>query len=164
MATAYIALGSNVGDTSFHLHEALRLLSTLGTVTAQSSFYETKPKYLENQANFLNAVCALETTLSPQVLLQRLKKSERALGRTPAVRNGARVIDMDILTYDDREVTEAELTIPHARMHERAFVLVPLSEIAPELRLPRYGVTVHALMQKLDDRDAIVAIHDSTEK
>lgn len=136
MAKAYLGLGGNVGDTKKYFARALEKLKNLGTIEAVSSFYKTEPVGIINQPRFLNAALVLETSLSPQELIVAIKNIEKELGRTPSVRNGPREIDIDILLYDDIVTQTDTLTIPHPRMHERAFVLVPLSEIAPETTHP----------------------------
>jgi len=135
---AAIALGSNLGDRPANLFAALRALATLGTVTAISTFHDTAPVGYLDQPNFLNAAVILQTSLSPIDLLHALLEIERKLGRdrstTPP--KGPRSIDLDLLVYDALILTTPELTLPHPALHERAFVLDPLSEIAPTLIHP----------------------------
>ncbi len=134
----YIALGSNLGNRMNYLCRALQHLSALGIVTQRSPVYETPPVGYENQGPFLNAVVVLETELPPDTLLRELKTIEQKLGRRPVIRNGPRVIDLDILLYGNERRTD-EPTLPHPRMHERAFVLRPLLDIASDLTLPGIG-------------------------
>jgi|YNPBryBLVA2012_1023415.scaffolds.fasta_scaffold44624_2 2-amino-4-hydroxy-6-hydroxymethyldihydropteridine diphosphokinase len=136
--TAFIALGSNIGDRATNLRAALRLLEgdDYTQVVAASSIYISKPVGVKEQPDFLNAVAKLATTRSPDELLDLCLEIERRLGRVRTIRWGPRVIDLDILVYDDLSVTKDELVIPHPEMMNRAFVLVPLAEIAPDLVLP----------------------------
>jgi 2-amino-4-hydroxy-6-hydroxymethyldihydropteridine diphosphokinase len=134
MATtrAYLGLGSNLGDRAGRLEDAIRRLGELGTVVERSTIVESAPWGYAEQPAFLNMALALDTALEPRALLDGVKRIERAMGRTPTFRNGPRVIDIDILLYGDARVQEPDLVIPHPRMHERAFVLQPLAEIAPD--------------------------------
>ena len=148
MAVAYLGLGSNLGDRLANLQRALALLSRLGRVEAVSSLYETAPVGgPPGQAPYYNAVCRLVTELPPRELLRALKEIERELGRRPGPRWGPRPVDLDILLYDDRVVREAGLEVPHPRLGERAFVLVPLAELAPGVRHPVTGETVEGMLE-----------------
>ena len=130
MSQAYIGIGSNVGEPRENVERAIEELSRIGKVRARSSLYRTAPWGNTDQPSFINAVVDLETDLAPHALLESLKGLESEFGRNPrAPLWGPRVIDLDILTYDDLEVQEPHLTIPHARLRDRAFVLVPLSEL-----------------------------------
>ena len=129
MALARIGVGSNVGDAAANVHTAIDRLATLGVVTARSSLYRTKAWGVTEQPDFYNAAALLETLLVPHDLLRALKKLEGELGRVETFRWGPRVIDFDILAYDDLVLDDADLTIPHARLRERAFALAPLAEI-----------------------------------
>jgi 2-amino-4-hydroxy-6-hydroxymethyldihydropteridine diphosphokinase len=134
---AYLALGSNLGDRLEHLGEALRLLDgTDGVDVVRSSrIYESDPVGPPQPA-YLNAVIEVETTRSPRELLEACRAVEDALGRVRAERWGPRTIDVDVLTFDERTVDEPDLQIPHPRMHERGFVLVPLRELDDDPMLP----------------------------
>ena len=139
MPTAYLSLGSNLGDRAAHLRSAIQALRAPGLrVVALSPLYETEHVGDTSQPrpDYLNCVVRLECELEPRALLHYTRSVERALGRTPAVRWAPRPIDIDLLLVGDAVVSDAELELPHPRMHERAFVLVPLSELAPALRLP----------------------------
>jgi len=129
-ARAAIALGANVGDPVRTLERAIAALANAaGTIIARSSFYRTPAWGIEEQPDFVNAAVIVETTLAPVALLAAIKRIESDLGRVPTYRWGPRAIDLDILTYDDIELSTEKLTIPHPRMRERAFVLIPLAEI-----------------------------------
>ncbi len=134
MALARIGIGSNVGDTTANVGRALDALDRLGTVTATSSLYRTAPWGVVAQATFVNAAAHLETDLEPLALLAGLKSLEAELGRVRTTRWGPRVIDLDILAYDDVVLDEPSLVIPHPRLFERAFALAPLAEIEPAYR------------------------------
>jgi len=134
---ARIGLGSNLGDAVQNVELALAALAGLGRVVARSALYRTKPWGLADQPDFVNAAALLETSLEPRALLGSLQALERDLGRVPAVRWGPRTIDLDILAYDELTLAEPDLAIPHPRLFERAFALVPLAEIDPAFRPAR---------------------------
>src|SRR2546425_1293780 len=120
----YLALGSNQGDRRGHLAATLQRLRQYVEIETVSSLYETEPVGYLDQPRFLNIVCAGKTSLSPEDLLKHIKEIEVAIGRQPTFRNGPRTIDIDIILFDDVHATNEQLTIPHPRMAERAFVLV----------------------------------------
>lgn len=131
---AYLALGANIGDKEKTMRQAVQLLQRDGCeLTAASSLYITKPIGCTDQPDFLNAVITIETDLSPYELLALCNSVERILGRQRTIRWGPRVIDIDILLYEHVEISEPTLTLPHPAMLQRAFVLVPLAEIAPDV-------------------------------
>lgn len=147
MTTAYIGLGSNVGDRVAHLRAALEALAARGvTVTKVSSLYETDPVG-PPQPDYLNAAAELSTDLSPADLVRTLKAAEADVGREQRERWGPREIDLDLLLYGDEMIDEEGLTVPHPELTHRAFVLVPLIEIAPFLDLPS-GEPVTAFCEK----------------
>lgn len=128
---AAIGIGSNMGDAPANVMAAIDALSKIGTVQARSRLYRTQPWGKTDQPDFINAAAILETVLPPRDLLKALKHIEIELGRTPGERWGPRAIDLDILFYGDIEINEPGLQIPHPRLQERAFVLIPLAEIDP---------------------------------
>ena len=133
MTRAYVGIGSNLGDALQNVRRAIDRLRTLGEVLAVSSLYRTAPWGKTDQPAFVNAAVALDTTRSARELLRALKTLEREFGREQLHEHwGPRVIDFDILTYGDETIDEDDLVIPHPRLRERAFVLVPLAEIAPQ--------------------------------
>ncbi len=136
MATAYLGLGSNLGDRQAHLRAALEALGGLdGTrVTDTSGLYCSKPWGKLDQPDFTNMVASIETSLEPEDLLRECKRIERIVGRTAGERWGPRVLDIDILLYDDLTLDSPTLTIPHPRIWQRRFVLTPLADLLPQLR------------------------------
>lgn len=155
MATAYIGLGANLGDRMTTLRMAIQRLETLGRIAAVSSLYETEPVGYLEQPSFLNAVVALDTALAPANLMGRLLGIERDLGRARSFPNAPRTLDLDLLMVDDVILDTPELTLPHPRLHERVFVLVPLAEIAPEFVHPRIGKSVQELSHTLPDQGGV---------
>jgi 2-amino-4-hydroxy-6-hydroxymethyldihydropteridine diphosphokinase len=151
LITAYVALGSNLDDPSAQVRRALEALVALPETrfVRRSSFYRNPPAGYLDQPEFVNAVASIETRLAPRDLLEQLLAIERAHGRVRDFPNAPRTLDLDILLYGERTVREPGLTIPHPRMLERAFVLVPLSEIAPDAMVPG-GERIADLAAKLD--------------
>lgn len=147
MTKVYLGLGSNLGDERASLEQALTLLSEKVTITQRSSFYESEPVDYTDQPWFLNLVVEGETELDPLELLQFTQGIEQSMKRVKTIRFGPRTIDVDILIYDSLAMTTETLTIPHPRMKERAFVMVPLAEIAPDLRIGR--LTVRDILRDL---------------
>lgn len=148
----YLSLGSNVGDRMAELRRAMQLFCGEGMAMRRtSSVYETEPVGYTEQGWFLNCVAEISTTLEPVALLHRLQRIENQLGRERTVPKGPRTIDIDMLLYGDVVMQTEELTLPHPRMLERRFVLEPLREIVPALRLPGSGITVAEAYQQLRD-------------
>ena len=147
MSRAYIGIGSNLGDPRANVLAAIAALTAAGRVLAASSLYRTTPWGVANQPDYVNAAVLLETDLAPRALLDALKILEVRLGRVGAERWAARVIDLDILTYDDRDVAEDGLTIPHRHLRERAFAVVPLAEIDSSFEPLRAALDARALAQ-----------------
>lgn len=157
MTRTYLGFGSNLGDRRKRILTAMELLDrTEGvSVVSRSSLYETDPVGVTDQPPFLNAAAGVETTRSPRELLGLIREIEKTIGRTPTFRWGPREIDIDILLSDDCVINEEGLTVPHPRMHERAFVLIPLAEIAPEAVHPVLGKTVDELLSALGTSDGV---------
>jgi 2-amino-4-hydroxy-6-hydroxymethyldihydropteridine diphosphokinase len=154
--TAYIGFGSNVGDRVDFCDRAVTLLSLLphSLLAGVSLLYETEPvkdKVDPGGEWFLNGVVQLETDLTPRSLLEMLQEIERSLGRDDEHRSGPRTIDLDILFYGDRVINEPGLTVPHPRLHQRRFVLMPLSELAPLLAHPVRQRSVNQMLAETSD-------------
>ncbi len=141
MTPAYVALGANLGDAQATVRAAFDALETLSEtrVLRRSSLYRTAPVGLADQPDFINAVAAIETALAPDALLSALLAIENRFGRVRRDRNGPRTLDLDLLLYGEQCIDSPQLTLPHPRLHLRAFVLCPLAEIAPDLPLPGRG-------------------------
>lgn len=141
LTTAYIGLGSNLGDKEANIRKALELLDEAPGVQVKkvASFYKTAPLYVTKQDWFLNTVAEIETSLDAHKLLAFLKETEKNLDRTPTIRWGPRTIDLDLLLFGSEKVQSPDLIVPHPRMTERAFVMVPLAEIASQLCVPGRG-------------------------
>ena len=156
MATAYLGLGTNIGNKKENLTRAIEALSlALGPCTALSSFIETAPWGFESESPFLNCAVAFETELTPLKLLDTTERIERELGRTTKSCEGIyhdRVIDIDILLFGNETIGTPRLTIPHPLMHKRDFVLEPLSEIAPNQILPGTGKSIGELTNELKSK------------
>jgi 2-amino-4-hydroxy-6-hydroxymethyldihydropteridine diphosphokinase len=150
MSVAYIGIGSNLGDREFNCKQAIGLLRQKGTtVSKESSLYETKPWGVRDQPLFLNMAIEIETDLKPFELLRTLKDIEKEMGREETFLWGPRIIDLDILLYDNNIVDEQGLRIPHPHMQDREFVLRPLREIAGDVTHPLLLLSIEELLQKL---------------
>ena len=148
MVQAYLGLGSNIGDRKQLLLTAIDLIGNIKgiKVTKQSSIYETAPIGYTDQPNFLNLCLEIETELSPQQLLKHCLDIEQQLHRVREIRWGPRTLDIDILLYSDNIIETDNLSIPHPRMQERAFVLIPLNDIASDKKDPRLNQKIHDLV------------------
>lgn len=154
---AYLGLGSNLGDRELHISHALAYLSEKVKIERVSSLYDTSPVGYTEQPRFLNAVCRVSTVLSPQELLAVSKAIEKKLGRQVSpFPNAPRIIDIDILLYANQSLQTPLLTIPHPRMLERAFVLVPLAEIAGDVIIPGNNKTVFRLAASVAGKEGVI--------
>ena len=151
MPTAILGLGSNLGNPKENLDKAIEALSQLGTVTETAPYILSKPEGYDAQPDFVNTVVILSTAYSAVDLLHKLKELETQLGRVPTFRNGPRVIDIDILFYEDQIIfdTDALLFVPHPRLHEREFVLKPLSYLRPDFVHPSLQKPIIKLYREL---------------
>ncbi|HEY8229396.1 MAG TPA: 2-amino-4-hydroxy-6-hydroxymethyldihydropteridine diphosphokinase [Rhodanobacteraceae bacterium] len=149
--TACVALGSNLDDPRVQVERGFAVLAALPNtvVRARSRLYRTPPWGLVDQPDFINAAARLETTLAPRELLDALLAVETRAGRVRGARNGPRILDLDLLLYGDHAINERDLVVPHPRLHERAFVLLPLADIAPDLEVPGQG-RVAELLERVD--------------
>jgi 2-amino-4-hydroxy-6-hydroxymethyldihydropteridine diphosphokinase len=156
MAIVYLALGSNVGEREHNLREAVRLLGQSDVhITKSSSIYETEPVDYLNQPWFLNAVLEARTELSAEQLLMTLRRIESQMGSKKPFAKGPRLIDLDILLYDHATIDTPDLQVPHPRMLQRNFVLVPLAEIAPTLRHPSWPANATELLSRSPDSSLV---------
>lgn len=153
----HLALGSNLGDRPDNLACALALLSRFIDKIETSSIYETPPWGVLDQPHFLNQIVRGSTSLAPMRLLAKLKEIEQEMGRQKTIRFGPRVIDLDILLYGERVIHYRRLQVPHPRMLERAFVLVPLAELSPGLVIPGSGQPVEKVLSTLDQAGIVRA-------
>lgn len=156
---AYVALGANLDDPVYQIETAMTELAALpGTHRLdRSGLYASAPSGYADQPDYVNAVARIETALTPRELLERLLEIERLHGRERTFRNSPRTLDLDILLFDDLRLDEPGLHVPHPRMHERAFVLLPLAEIAPDAVLPGRGPVVDALAGVVRDSVRLLA-------
>jgi 2-amino-4-hydroxy-6-hydroxymethyldihydropteridine diphosphokinase len=154
MTRVFIGLGGNIGDPVAQVLRAAQEIAALPHASreAMSALYRTAPVGHLEQPPFINAVLAVQTEMSPRELMRLLRQIETRAGRVRGIPNGPRTLDLDILMYGDLVLSEPDLVIPHPRMHDRAFVLLPLAEIAPALLIPERGY-VRSLIQVLADKD-----------
>ncbi len=155
LATAYLCLGSNMGEREENLCQALTLLSQEVNLEEVSSIYETEPVGYREQSSFLNLVCRITTRLRPEELLHLAKEIEAKMGRVPSFPNAPRPIDIDILFYDNKIIKTDNLVIPHPRLKERAFVLIPLAEIAPDLVHPKLEKSIAELAKNVKGQNGV---------
>ena len=150
MTDVFIGIGTNIGGRYGNIAKAIELISKIAIIDRISSIYETEPEGYKDQPYFLNSVIKIKTNLEPEALLACLQNIEKEMGRKPSFKDAPRVIDLDILIYGDVVLNKPDLQIPHPRLHERSFVLVPLVEIAPELEHPILHNNIIQLIQNLD--------------
>lgn len=155
----YLGLGSNLGDRDANLRAALRSLAVVVHLDAISSVYDSAPQLVEDQPRFHNLACTGVTGLEPLDLLRETQRIERALGRTPGPRYGPRIVDIDLLFYDRLVVQMPGLSLPHPRIAERVFVLMPLAEIAPRLIHPALGRSIAELADARAAERASADVH-----
>lgn len=153
--TVYIGLGSNLGDRVAHLREAVQRLGAIATIEKASRLYVAAPLGYVRDDAFINAVVSGTTTLKPLELLEMMQAIEQGMGRRPGVQFGPRPIDLDLLFYDAVQIETRKLTVPHPRIHQRAFVLKPLAEIAPNLMHPVLYYTISQLLQDAEDAEQV---------
>jgi hypothetical protein len=166
MSLVVIALGTNVGDRLHNMQRAVDMLKTVVRLKKSSRVYETAPMYLEDQPAFLNAAVLAETDLDPRALLRRLKAIEEEVGRKSRERNGPREIDLDLvlfgaLQYRYSEKGLAVLQVPHAKTHERRFVLAPVADLLPGTSIPGFGNIEMLLMATNDQAESVVTLEDA---
>ena len=154
----YLSLGSNQGARWANLKEALWLLGERLDIIDMSSVYDTEPLGVDAQSRFLNLVCRVGADIEPRELLSLIKDIEARMGRDLSLRNAPRVIDIDIILYGDLVLDTPDLTIPHERMAERAFVLVPLAEIAPRVVHPVTGEWVEDMLAKVEGKEGVIRV------
>jgi 2-amino-4-hydroxy-6-hydroxymethyldihydropteridine diphosphokinase len=152
METAHLLLGTNLGDRAHNLAYARRLLNEIGSITAASPVYVTAAWGITDQPEFYNQAIALSTRLDPEMLLNALCSIEIQAGRKDSIKWGPRILDIDILFFGNIIIESERLTIPHPRIHERRFALVPLNFISPNLIDPKSGKTVEKLLEDCDDK------------
>ena len=146
----YLSLGSNLGDREGNLSAVFSALPPEVIVTGSSSIYQTVPWGFRDQPDFLNQILQAETALSPQALLRYVKGIEKQIGREPSFLYGPRLVDIDILLYGNQIISEDNLTIPHKNIPERAFILVPLAELSPELIFPESSIPIQEILNSID--------------
>jgi 2-amino-4-hydroxy-6-hydroxymethyldihydropteridine diphosphokinase len=163
LTRTYLSLGSNVGDRSANLHQAISRLGEFGELVGVSSFYETEPVEVTSQPWFLNCALGLDTQESAQNLLKRILQLEQEMGRRRGGNKGPRNIDIDILLFGDQVISFPDLDVPHPAMHQRRFVLQPLAEIAPDASHPRLRRTIRELRDGLPGGEQAVRIVESSK-
>ena len=163
--TACLGLGSNIGDRMAHMRDAIDMLHAADgiDITRISPIYQTEPVGYEVHEDFYNMVVEINTSMFPNRLLEVVKEIEKNLGRRESVHKGPREMDIDILLYGKEAIEEYRLTIPHPRMLNREFVLRPLYDIAPDMRIPSYGISVHDALAKIEGEKRVVRLKEKIE-
>ncbi|MFN3403038.1 MAG: 2-amino-4-hydroxy-6-hydroxymethyldihydropteridine diphosphokinase [Cytophagaceae bacterium] len=165
MNKTYLLLGSNEGDRLFYLRSAVDQISeTVGKVSAKSSIYQTAPWGNQNQAEFLNQVLEVQTSLDPLKLLKQINVIEQDLGRKREIKWGSRLIDIDILFYNDEIIRYKDLYIPHKELHNRLFTLIPLQEIAAEIKHPVFNISVNEMVNRCKDTLTVTKLETRNSK
>lgn len=159
MTIAYLSLGSNLGHREGHIRKAVKLLEKRCRVAGKSSLYDTEPLDHASQPHFLNCCVKIDTKMKPDGLLAFARHVESVLGRRRRLKYGPRTIDIDIILYGERVVRKKGLEIPHPRMHERRFVLLPLLEIEPDLKHPLTGKRLENLLKGLEEEGQAVRLY-----
>jgi 2-amino-4-hydroxy-6-hydroxymethyldihydropteridine diphosphokinase len=152
-STIYLGIGTNLGNRLENLHTAIEKIANFSTILKISRVYESEPWGFTDQPQFLNMVIKISSNLNPYQLLEKIKKIEVEMGREPIFRYGPRLIDIDILFFDDLSLQDEKLEIPHAKLHERSFVLIPLMDISPELIHPGFNQTIKYLSSQITTND-----------
>lgn len=155
--SAYLSIGSNIGDRLGSLRKAIQLLDKSDQIKVElvSSIYETDPIGYVDQACFLNAVIKISTSLQPEELLQACLQIELDLGRKRGIRWGPRTLDLDILLYNQENIETESLLVPHPRMQERAFVMIPLMELDPDIKLPNVNTSLDDIVEQIPDKEGV---------
>jgi 2-amino-4-hydroxy-6-hydroxymethyldihydropteridine diphosphokinase len=161
MSIVYLSLGSNVGEREDNIKNALMLIEEIGEIKKVSPLYQTEPVGIKDQPWFLNCVIEVQTLSKPNELIVFVQKIEHKLGRTNTIKNGPRTIDIDILLYDDICVENENLIVPHPRLHERLFVLVPFMDVNPDVHHPRFKKTIQQLYDSILHEET-VTLYKST--
>ena len=163
MSTVYLGLGSNIGNPQDNIDTAIKHISQFAEVVQISSMYTTEPVGYADQDWFVNCCIELNTDISAEKLFSHLQRIEQGMGRVKKILNGPRIIDIDVLLWNDQTIQTDQLVVPHPRMHERAFVLEPLSEIAPNLVHPTLKKSMTQLFDELEDRHQIKKVENKKE-
>ena len=158
MNRVFIGIGSNLGDKIDNCRKAINEITAFAEIVNVSSLYETEPVGNEDQPNFINCAVEIKTDLSPHELLSHLNSVEDKLGRVRGEKWGPRVIDLDIIFYDDLVMKDDDLIIPHPRAHLRRFVLEPICEIAPDFIYPELEISILELLEKLGDSKMVIKL------
>jgi 2-amino-4-hydroxy-6-hydroxymethyldihydropteridine diphosphokinase len=163
---AFIGIGSNLGESVHNCDLAIRAMTAdrRNRVVEVSPFYRTEPVGKKDQGWFVNAVAALETSRSPRELLEFIQTVEHEMGRGRKEKWGPRIIDLDILFYDDQIIRAEDLVVPHPRLHERRFILTPLNDIAPDLRHPLLNQSIAEILSKLPEGEKVILLREADQK